>query len=321
VNRWYTKKLPIFQEKESKSVIHQFTVKGHKGITINPYQGCQHRCGYCYATYEWSPEFYDKIYAKSNVAEVLEKQLKSWKYETIEPVMISSATDAYQPAEVKYGLTKKCIEVLQKYNVPYYVFTKSKIIERDLKLHEKYKDNCFLVWSITTTDENVRRLVEPGTPSAYTMFKVIKKFADAGVRCCVNIDPIIPLITDCPDHVQRIIDSCFNAGVGYVFGALLRLRSDIWERMKIILKLLNIENGIDIYKNIIYQFKEPLKPWFNVGTNKSYDTSVLRDLKEKVLQKSIRFDFPDLIRSRHLNSNKNRSAYSGGEQAVLLSYI
>jgi DNA repair photolyase len=189
---------------------------------------------------------------------------------------ISSATDAYQPAEVKYGLTKKCIEVLQKYNVPYYVFTKSKIIERDLKLHEKYKDNCFLVWSITTTDENVRRLVEPGTPSAYTMFKVIKKFADAGVRCCVNIDAIIPLITDNPDHVQRIIDSCFNAGVGYVFGALLS----------------TFENGIDIYKNTIYQFKEPLKPWFNVGTNKSYETSVLRDLKEKVLQKSITIIIP-----------------------------
>ena len=150
------------------------------------------------------------------------------------------------------------------------------------------------------------------------MFKVIKKFADAGVCCCVNIDPILPLITDSPDHVQRIIDSCFNAGVGYVFGALLRLRSDIWERMKIILKLLNIENGIDIYKNTIYQFKEPLKPWFNVGANKSYETSVLQDLKEKVLQKSITFDFPDLIRSRHLNSNKNRSAYGGGEQDCII---
>lgn len=91
--------------------------------------------------------------------------------------MISSATDAYQRAEVKYGLTKKCIEVLQKYDVPYYVSTKSKIIERDFKLHQKYKDNCFLVWSITTTDEKIRRLIEPGTPQTSSMFKVIKKFA------------------------------------------------------------------------------------------------------------------------------------------------
>jgi DNA repair photolyase len=318
VNTWYTKKSPVFQEKECKSVIHQFTVKGHKGITINPYQGCQHRCGYCYATYEWSPEFYNKIYAKSNVAEVLEKQLKSWKYESIEPVMISSATDAYQPAEVKYSLTKKCIEILQKYNVPYYVFTKSKIIERDLKLHQKYKDNCFLVWSITTTDEKIRRLIEPGTPPTSSMFKVIKKFADAGVCCCVNIDPLIPLITDCPDHVQEIVDRSYDAGVRYVFGALLRIRSDIWERMKIILKLLHIEKAIEEYKNAIYQFKEPLKPWSNVGANKSYETKVLQNLREIAVQKGIILNFPDLKGNRHINSNKNQS---GGEQAILMNYM
>ena len=69
--------ITYLRRKECKSVIHQFTVKGHKGLTINPYQGCGHRGGYCYATYEWSPEFYNRIYAKSNVAGVLEKQLKS----------------------------------------------------------------------------------------------------------------------------------------------------------------------------------------------------------------------------------------------------
>ncbi len=76
---WYDKKGPNLVTKNSKSIIHPFIVKGHKGLTINPYQGCQHRCGYCYATYEWSPQFYDKIYAKSNAAEVLENQLNSWK--------------------------------------------------------------------------------------------------------------------------------------------------------------------------------------------------------------------------------------------------
>ena len=121
LNLWYSKVAPQLENKKSKSLIHAFVVKGHKGLTINPYQGCQHRCGYCYATYQWSPEFYDKVYAKSNAAEVLEDQLKSWKSENIDPVMISSATDAYQPIELKYGLTRKCIQVLQKYGIPYYV--------------------------------------------------------------------------------------------------------------------------------------------------------------------------------------------------------
>jgi DNA repair photolyase len=318
MNMWYSKQSPVHEPKNSKSIIHPFIVKGHRGLTLNPYQGCQHRCGYCYATYKWSPEFYDKIYAKSNAPEVLESQLKSWRYETIEPVMVSSATDAYQPAELKYNLTQKCIEVLQKYNVPYYVFTKSTIIGRDLKLHQKYKENCFLVWSITTCDEKIRRLIEPGTPPAYSMFKVIKKFADAGVSCAVNIDPILPNITDSQSRIQEIIDRCDDAGARYVFGALLRLRYDIWERIKTILELLDIENGIDEYKNVIYQFREPLKPWYNVTASKTYETKVIQNLKEKVLKKGMIFDFPDLIGSRRLNSNKS---YNRGHQVMLMSYM
>ena len=253
-------------------------VQGYKGLTINPYQGCQHRCGYCYATYEWSPEFYDKIYAKSNAAEVLENQLKSWKSETIEPVMVSSATDPYQPAEIRYGLTRKCVEVLQKYDVPYYVFTKSTIISRDLHLHERYKDNCFLVWSITTCNEKVRRVIEPGTPPASSMFAVINKFVDAGIRCGVNIDPILPLITDSDREIESILDSCNRSGIGYVFGALLRLRADIWERIKIILNLLGVNNGVDEYKRRIYQFTQPMKRGYNITANESYSHQVLQNL-------------------------------------------
>jgi DNA repair photolyase len=104
MEKWYHKAVPDIGTKKSKSIIHPFVVKGPTGLTINPYQGCQHRCGYCYATYEWSPEFFDKIYAKSNAAEVLEIQLRSWKSEAIEPVMESSATDPYQPS---YSITRR----------------------------------------------------------------------------------------------------------------------------------------------------------------------------------------------------------------------
>src|SRR6185312_15862577 len=195
---------------------------------------------YCYATYEWSPEFYDKVYAKSNAPEVLDRQLAAWKATTIDPVMVASATDAYQPAELRFGLTRRCVEVLQKYNVPYYVFTKSAIIERDLELHKRYGCNCFLVWSITACSERIRRVVEPGTPPASRIFATIKKFADAGICCGVNVDPIMPLITDSERELRALVDACRAAGVGHVFGAVLRMRTDIWERMKSVLKILGV---------------------------------------------------------------------------------
>lgn len=318
MDAWYTKKAPEFEIKNSKSIIHPFIVKQYQGLTINPYQGCQHRCGYCYATYKWSPEFYDKIYAKSNAPEILERQIRSWKSKTtIEPVMISSATDAYQPAELKFELTRKCVKVLQKYNIPYYVFTKSTIIRRDLELHKQYKNRCFIVWSITTYDEKIRRIIEPGTPPASSMFKVIKKFSDAGIRCGVNIDPIIPLITDSQEDIETILDNCLKADVRYIFGAILRLRADIWERMRTILKFLNITDGVNEYKRI-FRFEEPVKEYYNIAASDPYSSRILENLREEVLCKGMVFDFPDLARNEcfeidNVSNNTN--------QLTLMNYM
>jgi DNA repair photolyase len=101
------------------------------------------------------------------------------------------------------------------------------------------------------------------------MFKVIKRFNDAGIRCAVNIDPIIPLITDSTYDIESILDNCLKSGVRYIFGATLRLRADIWERMKIILKMLNKEEeGIKEYKRL-FHFKEPLKKVLTLLQTKS----------------------------------------------------
>jgi DNA repair photolyase len=64
-----------FETKTSKSIIHPFVVKNYNGLAINPYQGCGHRCAYCYATYEWSPEFYDRIYARATRLKCLTSSL------------------------------------------------------------------------------------------------------------------------------------------------------------------------------------------------------------------------------------------------------
>jgi DNA repair photolyase len=315
---WYQKRAPEISTINSKSIIHQFTVRGHKGLTINPYQGCQHRCAYCYATYEWSPKFYDKIYAKANAPEILAKQLKSLKLHSALPVMISSATDAYQPAEIRFNLTRRCIEILQKHQIPYYVFTKSIIILRDLYLHKNYKDKCCLIWSITTCNEKIRRLVEPGTPPTKTIFKIIKRFSEAGVCCGVNIDPILPLITDSEEKLESIIDFCVLSGVKYVHASILRLRLDIWERMKFVIQDLGIDHGISEYQDKIYQFKLPLNPKRSLVASEYYSFKVMQKLKDILVKNGILFEFPSLINStKHkLYDNTYTSNYYTGQQTL-----
>jgi DNA repair photolyase len=302
----------MLEAKESKSILHPFAVRGYSGLTINPYQGCSHRCAYCYATYEWSPEFYNKVYAKSNAPDVLDRQLATWKSNTVDPVMVSSATDPYQPAELRFELTRKCVQVLQKYNVPYYVFTKSVIIERDIELHRQYRHNCFLVWSITTCNEKIRRVVEPGTPPASRIFKAIKKFTDVGVCCGVNIDPIIPLVTDDDSELEAILKSCKDAGVHHVFGAPLRLRTDIWQRMKVVLQLLEIPDGIDHFKEI-YGIKEPLESSY-ITADRKYTEKITDKLERMIKSHNMTGDFPHQIGPRRIDRS-----HSG--QTTLQAYI
>jgi DNA repair photolyase len=309
---WYTTRAPEYEQKASGSIIHPFSVGGYSGLTINPYQGCQHRCAYCYATYQWSPEFYDRIYAKSNAPEILERELASWKGAKVDPVMVSSATDAYQPAELRYGLTRRCIQVLQKYNVPYYVFTKSAIIERDLELHAGYRHNCFVIWSVTTCNERIRRIVEPGTPTAARIFEAIAKFAKAGVTCGVNVDPIMPLVTDGDKELGPIVDACKRAGVRHVFGAMLRLRTDIWDRMKVALALLGVKDGIEQYQKI-YGFKDPLFANY-LACDREYGRRVVERLEAMVRAAGMTSDFPENVGPREINR-------SGAGQQSILSYV
>lgn len=297
---WYSGAASL-EEKTSKSIIHPFAVKGYEGLAINPYQGCGHRCAYCYATYEWSPEFYDKIYAKSNAPEILDRQLAGWKSDSIEPVMVASATDAYQPAELRYGLTRRCVQVLQKYNVPYYVFTKSAIVERDLELHRQYGRNCFIVWSITTCNERIRRAIEPGTPPSSRIFEAIKRFADAGVCCGVNVDPIMPLITDTEEELDDVVNSCKEAGLKHVFGSMLRLRTDIWERMKLALHLLGIPEGIERYRKI-YNFAEPLSAKY-VAADKKYSDEIIDKLYKKIRGCGMSCGFPYYMGARMIDKS------------------
>src|SRR5205085_957325 len=94
--------------------------------------------------------------------------------------------------------------------------------------------------SITTADEKIRRVVEPGTPPASKLFDAISRFSARGVACGINVDPIIPLVTDSASQFDCLIAASMNAGAKHVFGSVLRMRSDIWERIKTALSILHI---------------------------------------------------------------------------------
>ena len=137
--------------------------------SMNPYQGCEHGCIYCYArnTHEYygfsaGLDFESKIIVKKNAAALLEQQLLSKNWNAV-PIMLSGNTDCYQPQERKFEITRSMLKVLANYRHPIGLITKNSLILRDLDLlQDLAKDNLVHVYiSITTLDENLRRLMEP----------------------------------------------------------------------------------------------------------------------------------------------------------------
>jgi DNA repair photolyase len=165
---------------------------------------------------------------------------------------------------------------------------------------------------MTTCNERIRRVIEPGTPTADRIFGAVKKFTEAGVCCGINIDPIIPLITDGDEELYEIVRRCKSAGLQHVFGEILRLRADIWERMKITLELLNIPCGINRYQHIYHFEDDPNSNY--VGVEKRYAEKILGRLELMIRNCGMSYKFPDCMQSRSINK-------SCSGQTTMLNYI
>lgn len=170
--------------------------------SMNPYQGCEHGCIYCYArnTHEYwgysaGKEFEQKILFKKNAPQLLEKhfQSKNWK---VMPIMLSGNTDCYQPIERKLEITRGILEVCLKYKHPVSIITKNSLILRDLDLlQELNKYNLVHVSiSITSLNEETRRLLEPRTASALKRLETVRLLSAKNIPVNVMVAPVIPAI-------------------------------------------------------------------------------------------------------------------------------
>lgn len=168
--------------------------------SLNPYQGCEHGCVYCYARnshqywgYGPGKDFERQILVKKNAANLLDKTLrkKNWKPHTI---VFSGNTDCYQPIEKKLQITRQCLEVMLSHKHPVGIITKNALIMRDLPiLKELAKYNLVKVnLSITTLSEKTRRLLEPRTATIKKRLKALKTLAENDIPVAVMMAPIIP---------------------------------------------------------------------------------------------------------------------------------
>jgi DNA repair photolyase len=205
--------------------------------TINPYRGCTHSCHYCFARAFHAyldlgigEDFSTKIIVKTNVAEVLRRELASPRWEA-ETVAMGTATDPYQHCEGRYKLMRGILRALIDFRNPLSLLTKSTMLVRDLDLFSELNDMAPLTvsMSVGTLDEGVRRVVEPGTPPGRRRLEILGRFAEVGIRTGVLVAPILPGLTDDEEHMDEVLAACAEAGVGYAVPIVLHVRQSIRE--------------------------------------------------------------------------------------------
>lgn len=230
--------------------------------SLNPYQGCEHGCIYCYARnsheywgYSAGLDFEQKILVKRNAVELLEKKLSSKKWEA-KPIVLSGNTDCYQPIEKKLKITRSLLQTFLKYRHPVGMITKNALIQRDIDiLKELAHDNLIHVSiSITSLREETRRILEPRTASIKKRLETVEKLSAANIPVSVMMAPIIPSINN--HEILPLVKEVAERGalgVGYTIvrlnGAIGQIFSD-WIRKalpdraeKVLHQIENIHGG------------------------------------------------------------------------------
>ncbi|MBI5636817.1 MAG: radical SAM protein [Nitrospinae bacterium] len=194
----------VVKEITAKSILSKSQIYDY---ALNPYVGCQHNCVYCYAKFmkrftghrePWG-EFVD---VKINAAELLAREVKKKKKGN---VWISGVCDAYQPLEGKYQLTRRCLEILVEDSWPFAIQTKSPLVLRDIELLRKAA-GCEVGFTITTADEKMRSIFEPGAPPIAKRIEALATLHSAKIKTFVMIAPLLPGAEGLVDLLKGKVD-------------------------------------------------------------------------------------------------------------------
>lgn len=201
--------------------------------SINPYRGCEHGCIYCYARPSHaylglSPglDFESRLLAKPDAAQLLRKELAKPGYRCA-PIALGMNTDAYQPIEREYRITRSILEVLAETRHPFSLVTKSSLVERDLDLIAPMAaEGLALVFvTLTTLDRTLARRLEPRAAAPERRLETLRRLSAAGIPTGVMTAPVIPALND--HEMERILEAASAAGARHAGYVLLRLPHEL----------------------------------------------------------------------------------------------
>jgi DNA repair photolyase len=201
--------------------------------SINPYQGCEHGCVYCYARpshsyLDLSPglDFETRIFYKPNAAALLLKEWEKKNY-ACEPITIGANTDPYQPAEKTHEITRRLLEQFLEFRHPVNIITKSNLITRDLDLLAELAalGLCSVAISVPTISSDLKRVMEPRVPSAKARLNAMALLAEHGVPTSALVAPVIPAIND--NEIEAILEAVADAGADQARYIFLRLPHEL----------------------------------------------------------------------------------------------
>lgn len=203
--------------------------------SLNPYRGCEHGCVYCFARpshayLDLSPglDFETKLYAKTNAVEMLRKEFARRGYRC-SPISLGINTDAYQPIERRYRITRQLLEVFAEHRHPVSLITKSALIQRDIDLLAPMAQQGLVTVyvSITSLDNQLSSKLEPRAAAPHTRLKTVQALHEAGIPVGTMVAPIIPMITD--REIEHILEAAYDHGARAAGYVLLRLPHELKE--------------------------------------------------------------------------------------------
>lgn len=210
--------------------MHKVKAKGILSAAngMNIYRGCQHGCIYCDARskcYQMNHRFED-IEVKENAPELLENALKRKRRKCM--IGTGAMSDPYIPLEKELKLTRRCLEIINRYGFGVTVQTKSASVMRDIDLFTKINDKskAVLQMTLTTADESLCRIIEPNVSVTKERFETLKAFHENGIPSVVWFSPFLPFINDTKENIDGLLKYCIDAKVRGIicFGVGLTLR-------------------------------------------------------------------------------------------------